>query len=85
MLFRLERNPDFDPKSPSRTFARLWEWIEVLAIQPDKLVSSEEPHLAHVRRIECVYVCRTEEGLIRLDARSLWEAIEHDEYRLGTV
>jgi len=80
MLFRLKRNPKC---KRSEVFDSLYGWIEVLAIQPDKLVQYEEPHLAHVRRIDCEYVCKTDEGLRCIDARALWRSIENDEYLLS--
>lgn len=88
MLFRLERNPEC---TRSRYITGLIDddtppdWIEVLAIQPDKLVAYEEPHLKHVQRIDCIYLCMSHQGFSTTDSRAIMDMIGDNEYRVVTT
>jgi hypothetical protein len=84
VLFRLESNPACNQflliggLNESETPP---DWIEVLAIQPDRLIAYKEPHLKGITAIKCHYLCNSDQGFFVIDSMSILDAID-DEYLL---
>ena len=76
MLFRLERNPDFDDSGGCLGY----QWIEVLAFYPWGIYPMKDHEGCW--DIRCSAVCRTEHGLTQLGAGDIFDAEEAGEYRL---
>lgn len=79
MLFRLERNPDFNGQSSEGSeFGH--QWIEVLAVEPWRLVQDKlQPE---IRTVQNRYICQLDGTIARIQADALWTAIANGEYSL---
>jgi len=83
MLFRLERNPNFNRKD-DEGWELGYKWLEVLAIEPGLAHPDDTSDLTY-ESASNFYICRSEDGIVRIPSDEIWTAIEdNDELQISS-